>query len=400
VQGLPILIGATLGVGVGVAALPFYTAGVFMLPLQRALGWSRTDLSMGLAASTLMLVVGAPVSGRLADRFGTRRVGVTSLTVLAAGFLAMTQLRGGAWTYIVAMGAISLLSAGSSPITFTRAISLRFDRARGLALGLTLMGIGISGALAPAFVARLIAAHGWRAGYVGLASVVAIAVPLVFLLAADAPRARSPIAIAPFRAVVAPDRSWVRTGAFWSIATAFFLLALAQSGPIVHFIPMLRDAGMSGIRAARDAAAIGISVVAGRLVTGWLLDRVPAAAIAATIFALSGMGSVILGAASRSGAVAAGALLGLSLGAEVDVLSYMTSRYFTLSAYGEIYGYLYGVFSIGAAAGPVLTGLIREREGTYLPALIGSALLCTVACLVISRIGGLRTDGNDFPEVE
>lgn len=391
-RGFPIIIGSMIGTGVGVASLPFYTAGAFMIPLQQAMGWSRTDLSLGLSASTLLLAAGAPLCGRLADRYGTRPVATASLVVLALGFLGMTQLRGPAWTYIVAMGAIALLSAGSSPITFTCAINSAFDRGRGLALGLTLTGMGIAAALGPTFVQWLIGAYGWSAGYLGLAVIVALAVPVVALLVKDSVRART--VASPMHRPKAEPRSWVTEPAFWTLGVAFFLVALAQSGPIAHLIPMLTDAGVSAAPAARTAGVLGMSVMLGRIATGWALDRIFAPAIAAVVFGLAAFGCLVFGLGAGHSAPAIAALLGFSLGAEVDLLSYMTSRYFGLATYGAIYGCLYGAFSVGAAAGPVLAGLAYDRLGTYRPSLLASSVGLAIACVLIGRIGPYPRSGG------
>lgn len=384
-EGFPLILGAMIGAGVGVASLPFYTAGAFMIPLEQAMGWSRTDLSVGLSASTLMLVVGAPISGRLADRFGTRPVVIGSLILLALGFLALSQLQGPVWGYIVTMGVMSLLSAGSSPVTFTRAVNLAFDRRRGLALGLSLMGMGVAGALGPSFCTALISSDGWRAGYVGLAAVVAIAILPVAFLVSDRKSVRNE--------EQGTSIHEVRTGApfsdrkFWMIGAAFFLIALGQSGPLSHFIPMLVDGGTSTADAAKSAGMIGLSVVAGRLLTGWALDRFFAPAVAVAVFSLTGLSCLAAGIGGSAWALPLAPLLGFSLGADVDFLGYLTARYFRLSAYGQTYGFLYSAFSVGAAVGPIVYGLVYDRIGTYAPSLIGSAILFGASCVVIGMLG-------------
>lgn len=387
-RGYPLILGAMIGTGVGVASLPFYTAGAFMIPLEQAMGWSRTDLSIGLSASTLMLVLGAPVSGRLADRFGTRPVTIVSLLLLALGFLALSRLQGQAWIYIVAMGAISLLSAGSSPVTFTRAVNLAFDRGRGLALGLSLMGMGVAGALGPAFTESLISTGGWRAGYVGLAVVVAIAIVPVALLVSDRRQVASSVPVASANAMNAATAGKPsRDPKFWMVGAAFFLIALGQSGPISHFIPMLVDSGTSAADAAKAAGAIGVSVIVGRLVTGMALDRFFAPAVAIAVFSVTGLACLAAGIGGGHWALAVAPLLGFSLGADVDFLAYLTARYFRLSAYGETYGFLYSAFSVGAAAGPILYGAVHDQTGTYAPSLIGSSILFGAACVALGLLG-------------
>jgi MFS family permease len=90
---------------------------------------------------------------------------------------------------------------------------------------------------------------------------------------------------------------------------------------------------------------------------------------------------------SGSTAMLSAVLLGLGVGAEVDLIAYMASRYFGLRSFGEIYGYLFGVFIVGTGLGPLATGIAFDRMGDYSAIFICFAVLLGLSCLLMLRLG-------------
>jgi MFS family permease len=152
--------------------------------------------------------------------------------------------------------------------------------------------------------------------------------------------------------------------------------AIAVGGVIVHFVPMLTDAGLTPTRAGALAGLLGLAIIAGRLATGILVDRVFAPRVAFVVFMLSAVGCWLLAWGGVAWAAQAAILVGFAMGAEIDLISYCVARYFGMAAYGRIYGWLYAVFMIGTAIGPLIAGAAFDRFGDYVAALIvlGSAL--------------------------
>jgi len=83
-------------------------------------------------------------------------------------------------------------------------------------------------------------------------------------------------------------------------------------------------------------------------------------------------------------------LIGLGMGAEVDIIAYLTSRYFGLRAFGEIYGYAFASYTLAGAVGPWLMGLGFDRSGSYGFILVGSLLATLLAAILMSRLGPYR----------
>jgi MFS family permease len=135
----------------------------------------------------------------------------------------------------------------------------------------------------------------------------------------------------------------------------------------------------------------GIALTAGRLLAGYLLDRIHAPHDAAIFFLkpLAGIAILLAGFAPQY-AVAAIVLIGMGLGVEVDLIAFLLSRYLGMKSFGEIYGYLFAIFMFGSGVGPYLMGMAFDVAGSYQPALIGLGLALMVACVLLLRLGSYR----------
>jgi MFS family permease len=390
-RGWRVLLGATLGVSVGISALPFYSAGVFVRPLEAEFGWTREQIALGSLASTFAVAFASPWIGALVDRFGVRIPAVLGLGFVALGFLALSRMPGGIGLFIGIQLGMAVLGASSSPLTFTRVVNAWFERAKGLALGITLAGIGVTAALAPSLVSAAVAENGWRTGYLLLAAVAALAAPIVFLLL-GARSERPPVEPGAVETQVTglEFREAARSPVFWRLVAAFLLLAVAVAGWVLHLIPMLVESGLSPAEAAGVQGALGLSVLAGRLVTGYLVDHLFAPRVAAAMLVLAAGGVALLAFGGPPFALPAAIALGFALGAEVDLIGYLTARYFGLRAYGRLYGLLYAAFIVGAGLSPVLVAWAAATSGGYPNALVGSVVLLLL-------VAGLFATAPRFP---
>jgi hypothetical protein len=381
----PTLLGATLGTAFGSAALPFYTAGLFMVQFQHEFGWTRTELTAIGLAVTLLIAVIAPFAGAVYDRVGVRWPALIGFLTLAAQFLYLSRSSGSLFGYAAIQIPLVMLVIGTSPIALTRPINLAFDRMRGLALGITIGGIGAMAAIAPPIVARLIENHGWRHAYEALAASVLVVGPIAVLLVSwRRPTVRE--SHTPMNAI--PLAQHARTWLFWRLILCFVLIALAVGGFVTHFVPLLTDAGMSTIDAAKVAGLLGVSVLVGRLGAGALIDLFFAPYIAAALMAVTAVGLGLLAIGGTTFAVPGALAVGLAMGAEVDLIAYLTARYYGMIQYSRMYGLLYGSFVIGTGASPYLISLIQAAAHSYTQALwmsIGLLILVTLLFLSAPR---------------
>lgn len=374
-----LLLGCVLGMAIGVHSLPFYTAGMFLMPLIDAFGWSRAAASLAPTLLILSLGLVAPFAGMVIDKIGERRAAFISLLCVGISFLLLSRMQGALYFYLALFSLMALTGAGASTITFSRLIVRNFQNARGTALGIAMTGTGIASSLAALTLVPLIAEAGWRTGYLVLAVVIFAGAPIIWFLtgekrkdAQEAPRALTGQSL----------REALRTSIFWKLVAAFFLVALASPGALVHFVPLLVDAQVSPERAAALASLVGVFLILGRLGAGILFDIAFAPYVAALFMALSAAGLAILAWAGPEFAVLGALAIGLSFGAEMDLVGYLCARYFGTRHYGKIYGVLYTVVLGGIALSPLLYGALRDSSGNYDSALYSSTLLLGVSVFI------------------
>jgi MFS family permease len=386
-RGWRILLVCMIGVGFGATGLPFYTLGLFLKPQAAEFGWSAGAAAGAALCLQAGLIVTAPLIGRLVDRFGARRVALISLCGLGLGFGVLT-LVGSVTTLYAAWLLLALLACGTTPVVWTRTVNAWFDRSRGLALGLTLAGTGVAAILGPILIGRVVAEHGWRAGYWTMAAAVVIgALPLVAALLREAPpRPSAALAAAATTPAASTGhaRAALRTRVFWQSAIGFILAGGAIAALIVHLVPSMVDGGIPPAQAAGLAGLMGASIIVGRIAVGLLVDRFHAPFVGFAFLLLPVAGVAL----QLQGHPALAALaIGLAAGAEVDLLAYLTVRYFGMSAYGEIYGWQLAAFSLGAGLGPLLLGVARDHWGAYAPGQIACAVVIVAGAAMIAGLG-------------
>ena len=160
--GWPLVLSAMLGIGLGLSPVPFYTIGMLAPELVKAFGWSFGQVMAGLSVMTFTVMLVAPFTGLLADRFGVRWVTLGSVLAFGLSFMGFALNNGSLIQFYVTWAIMAAAGAGTLPMTWTRAVNGAFDSARGLALGLSLLGTGIFGYLVKPLTAWLIVELGWR----------------------------------------------------------------------------------------------------------------------------------------------------------------------------------------------------------------------------------------------
>ncbi|AOF96420.1 major Facilitator Superfamily protein [Sphingobium sp. RAC03] len=373
-RGWPVVAMAALGSGLGISSLFTYNIGLFVPDLSQEIGLTRGQFGMAFFAATIAMAVALPVVGKIVDRHGARRPTVIGSTMLVVGFLFLGSVTQSVLSYFVLTAALGLFAVGSAPISYMRAVSVTFDRARGLALGLTQMGIGVSAALVPPVIAAVIAGSGWRWGYYALAGFAALG--LVPALIGLRGRSAMPVPSGP------EGPPLLSLPLFRHQLAAFVVMALAFAGFLPHFVPMLRDAGLSSSQAAAFAALIGIFVILSRIAIGWLADHVHAPWVAGAVCLLAAGGCLALLFGGAPLAPVAAAAFGCAMGAEADLVGFLTSRYFGTAVFGRAYALQYAGFMLAAGASPAWIGLLFDRTGSYAAALIVTSGLLGIAAIL------------------
>ena len=382
--------GTLVGQIVGSGAVKIFAFAVMLKPTADATGLSRQTIGLAFLVGNSAAMLVTPFYGRIVDRFGIRRVSIAGALLWAASTAAFAVLdranRGLIFPLYVASG---VFSVAQTPLSYAKAISSWFDEHRGLALGIGMSGVGLGGILIPQYVSYLLAGYGWRAAYGGIGlAIAALAVPAFAFLVSVRPLSRAePDAVPEAR----HDRSIVRECAvsrvFWTLAAAFLLLATAAQGVVGHLPAMLSDRGVDGGAAARALSLLGGTIIAGRLASGYLLDRLPGPLIAGMFNLLAAVGCALLILHPAQPLIlAAAALVGLGIGAEYDVLGYLVGRYFGLASYGAVFGALAALVTLGTSAGPFAFGAAAASLG-YGPALGAAALVLVASAALVVTLG-------------
>lgn len=382
-RGWTVLLGAFIGSGVGLASMVYYSTGIWIRPWQEEFGWTRAEIGFQQSISVVVMMLLAPLVGRLIDRYGLRRV--TALCLLGYGlFLAVFPFMSGALLVLYALSfGYAIFGVGTTGIAFTRAVNAFFIKNRGLALGICLTSTGIMAFAMPRFMTPYVAENGWRAGFWVMFAIVMVSVPVVYFLLRDAPEDEDGQPQQAQSGLTFSEA--IRTVTFWKVASIFFLISTAILGLIPAFIPLLQDAGLSAKQAGQLGAALGLSVMVARLFIGFIIDRIFAPFVAAVAFSCVALGCLALGLGGIEYAMVAAIALGFAVGAEVDLIGYFTARYFGMAHYGAIYGLQYSIFIFGAAVGPVYTGYIWDVTGNYdLALVIAAALMVPVVVIALT----------------
>jgi MFS family permease len=379
-----------------------FSFSVFLKPLMHDFHAGRAAISLGFTLHNMAGAIGVPLVGWLFDRYGARRVILPAMAMFGCVLLLAKILSASIWQFYFFYVSLGLLLSGVGPVPYGSVISLWFDGHRGLALGLTMFGIGAGAMIMPSLAQQLIARFGWRNSYAILGSgVLLVSIPVVATFLKGKPQ---DLGLLPDGAPVADTRTTDEASVlglsahdarhsrtFWLMVCAFFLVGASVQGCVVHMVAMLTDRGISVQSAALGSSLVGGALLMGRVGTGYLLDRFFAPRLAAIFFGGAALGIGLLWMSHATAMAFVGAfLVGLGLGAELDIVAYLVGRYFGLRSFGEIYGSAIGAFLLAGALGPLVMGAGFDLTGSYNAPLAALFVASLVATLLMSRLGPYR----------
>lgn len=377
-----------VGLAMGLSPLPFYTIGMFAPELQQAFGWSFAALMGSITVQSVVVMATGPMAGFAVDRYGAKPVALISLVLFGLTYMSLGLSGGNIWVYYGQWVIMSILGAGTLTATWMHTVNGWFEKHRGLAIGIASTGTGITGFLVKPFAAWLIGTYGWRTAFFVIGALpIVIGLPVVALffrerLTQIGSRSRKSAVDGEVEAGMTLHAA-LRHRRFWIMTVAFLLIAFALTAPTPNLENILRTQKFTLPQIGAITAGFGLSVIAGRVAGGWLLDRFWAPGCAVGILILPAIGSFLLSQPTIGATEAALAVISLGLGAgfEFDLLAYLIARYFGRRAYGTIYGSFYTVIAFGGGMGPVVYGRVFDSTGRY-----DLALMTGVGCLVLGSL--------------
>jgi MFS family permease len=395
-SGWKIILAATVGVGTNLTTMFSYTAGVFLPSLTKTFGWADSQVMLSLLIVFLGSSALGPYIGNVADRFGARRVVLTSVFALSCAWGLLALSNGSLVLYYFTIAVITILGSGTLPVTWTKSVIVHFNERRGLALGICLIGTGIFGALLKLYAFYFLSMFGWRMAYVfvGLFLLV-ITFPMAYIFYRDPARianaeGNSPQAEAARQALPGLTlKQALRTPAFWLLSLSFFLLSLSLAGIAPNLERFMTNSGFEMASAVKIASWYGIGIVIGRLLTGWLLDRAWAPLVIFGMLLPCAASFLLLSQGVPSFWVCSLIVLiiGTSSGVEYDALAYLVSRYFGMRAYSAVYGSVFIGFAIGAGLGPFSFSKLLVLMHGYQMLLVTNAVIVVIGGAVLLVLG-------------
>jgi MFS family permease len=383
--------------------LGFYGPGIYLLALQQRHGWSTADISTAITAyyllgATLILFVGGAFA-----RFGARRIVAAGVTAMTCGVMLLPFVSQ-PWHVYGAFAVMSFGWAAMSGAAINIIIAPWFDNRRGLAISLALNGASAGGVLIAPLLVFLIGRLGfaaalWCVAVLALALVLPTAALVLRHKRADerdsADRSNEAQSGSP-QTRTAPEPPWKLSAVlcswdFQTISVPFALGLMAQVGFLTHqaafLSPLLGQAGTALAVGATTSAA-----VAGRLLTGLVVDKLDRRGVACGNFLIQVAGTALLAAHPSAPMIYLGCVLfGLGLGNLVSLPGLIVQQEFPAQHFSRIVGLIVAINQFAFAFGPGLLGHLQRTAGGYSTALVACLVIQAVAAaiVILPRLSGI-----------
>ncbi len=377
----------SIGAVLGTAQFAF---SLFILPLEEAFGWSRTEVNGALTCGVVSGLL-SPYIGRLMDRVGAKWTMVGSIALVATAFLlraAMTEL----WQFYLFSALMFAGMPGATMMPAGRLVNLWFPRIRGRMMGIVTAGNNFGGMVAIPIVAALITVVGWRGAFVAMAIGlfgVAILVALVIRDGDDdvereqhkrwSPSAADAQQKMDSQQGFAASEA-IRTSAFWFLVVGMTLQQFLRTGVISQMVPHLQQVGFDLAAASAAMMLLAFFGMSSKIIFGRLSETITARLAFVVILVLQGVGLTVLIVSGGSTTTWAGiVVLGLGMGGVGALTPLVIADTFGLRQFGSIMGLTRMPITVPVLIGPLMAGVIFDSTGGY-----NLMFLITIGMLAIS----------------
>lgn len=382
------------GVAMNLCLGSAYVYSVFLTPLQREFGWSRSQLSVAFTLSIAFIAAGVLIGGRWQDRRGPVAVSLSGAILFSAGIFLSRYTNGLAWLY----GCYGVLVGFSSGVGYTCPLSVGmkwFPERRGLVTGIMVMGYGAGGALIAPLAGYLIHRFGWRDTFAILGAGFLLVTVAGASLLRNPPEGWRPRGWSPPAAGYEASRAggdflpaeMVRTGVFFRMWLAYAFGTTAGLMVIGHLAAFAQGAGFSARDAAISVGVLSVGNGCGRIASGWMSDHFGRARTLALVMAATALLLLLV-----SGVVTLSLLfpvvffIGYCYGSQLAVFPSATADFFGMRNLGNNYGLLLTAWGVAGIIGPMAGGWIFDATRSYATAFRIAALLAVAACAVMATV--------------
>jgi len=364
-------------VGIGV----YIAFGVFFNPLMDQFGWPRAVISGASSMAFFISGLFAIYVGRFYDRIGPKYIMTITAVFFGLGLILMSRINA-IWHLYIVFGLIFGIGLSSVDVIALTTIARWFPEKRGSITGIVKVGTGAGQFFFPFLASILIAGVGWRNAYMILGGISLLAMLLIAQILRKDPEQndQNKDAIVPaqgdpqFNSKTLNSSSDVdlsffqasRTVQFWLLCIVNFTIVFCLMSVLVHIVPYGRDIGVSVHKAAGVLSTIGLVSMAGRFITGMIIDRIGSkrSMLMALVILIAAFSWLQTADALWKLYVFAG-IYGLAHGSFFTVISPIVAELFGTRAHGSLFGLLVFFGTTGGAFGPFLVGYLFDLNGTY-----------------------------------
>lgn len=379
---------ALLSFVLGFASGAFYlhSRGVLVRDQLEDFSASRTEISLVFTLIQVVNVAFAPLLGYCVDRFSLRWVMALGAVWLACGFAVLSQVNGLIQFAIVSAVMFGLGTGTIGTTANSKMMVNWFDRHRGIALSVPLIGYSFAGIVTPPAVLYLLDAVGWRGTYLvfGCMSVLVL-LPLILHSASDASPHQSRVTTSePARTQWHTFLLMLRSPPFWGAVLMFGSLSAVFGALNLHLFLHYVEEGIGDTAAAMILSLSAAGGLLSKPLFGWWVDRCGARTVT-LIAGLSGVIALLSFAAASgfAGLLFAGVLFSVAFGGLVPVQAALISRLFSVQEFGRAYGALrLCMFPLALVATP-LAGMIYDASQSYRPMFLVFALPIAIATVIV-----------------
>ena len=375
------------------------TYAVFILPLEREFGWTRSELTGVYSIYLLVNGCTAPLVGLLFDRLGPRWVYGAGMTCLGAAYF-LAQWLDAMWQFYLFVGVLIGFAVSLNGMVPGSALLSRWYRARlSTAMGIAFSAMGVGTVIFVPLAQLLVSHYDWRFAYRALGIAVLLLVPVVLFAI-------------PWRAFAAGHadhqaqaklagaaqgwtlRSALGTRIYWGLAQVFFCTSIGMFGIVVQLVAFLIDAGYSPLGAAGTFGVLGMLSSVSIMGSGYIADRFGIRRTVTASFIGTATGMLLLMAMTQwPSSLLLGLFVpvfGLCMGTRGPIISSICARHFAGPKVATIYGTIYACNALGAAIGSLTGGVLHDMSGGYVTGLCVSLAFMGMAAMPFWVVPALR----------
>jgi MFS family permease len=376
------------------AGVGFYSLPVFFVELTTAFGWGRGVTATGISIATLLSGIASPLVGLLISRYGPRKVIIAGALIMSTAFVLFSRMQT-LWQYYCICVLLAAGWAFSGTIPTSYSVSDWFEKKRGRAMGVMMVGVGLGGLTFAPLTRRLIDWFDWQTAFLAYGVFISLVlIPVVGRIFRQRPAEHGVLADGEVSADASTGQSqagsiagvpWtfrdaVRTRTFWAISVVFILVTFGQTAILIHQVAFFQDIGISPEEATGALAFCALLGTVGKLFFGAMADRYPARFAMVLCFGLQAIGTVLLLSTPALGSPFWFVIVwGFAMGGVIALEPLIVAECFGLHAYGVILGTVYVFITIGAAMGPPFAGFVFDMNQSYLLALVVFAVTYVLA---------------------